>query len=170
MLGKIGLLFAGYLYTQRNPDRTPDSNQGVLSPADGIVLSVDNKDVQIYMNIFNVHVQRSPLAGTVKSIIEHDGDTGFCNSKTGCPEFNKYILTTLETEYEDIEIIQKAGGIFSNPISFLQVGQKIERGEVIGKITFGSGCSTTIPNNFNIVTKVGDKVYAGQTIIAEEVS
>ena len=169
MLGKIGLLFAGYLYTQRNPDRMPDAKEGMLSPSDGIVLSIDNNIVKIFLNLFDVHVQRSPLNGVVKSVTEYEGDTGFCNAKDGCPEFNTFISNILETEYGNIKIIQKAGGIFSKPISFLEVGQNIKRGEVIGKITFGSGCSTTIPNNFNIITKVGDRVHTGQTIIAEEI-
>lgn len=167
MLGKIGLLFAGYLYTQRNPDRIPDSKEGMLSPSDGIILSIDNNIVKIFLNLFDVHVQRSPLDGVVKSITEYEGDTGFCNVVDGCPEFNTFISTIIETEYKDIEIIQKAGGIFSKPISFLQVGQRIERGEVIGKITFGSGCSTTIPNDFNIIVEKDQRVYAGQTIITE---
>ena len=168
MLSKLALVFAGYLYTQRNPDRIADGDKGMLSPSDGIVISVDENIVKIFLNLFDVHIRRSPLDGIVKSVIEYEGYTGFCYPETGCPEFNTFISTIIETEYEDIEIIQKAGGIFSRPISFLQVGQKINRGEVIGKITFGSGCSTTIPNDFNIIVKKGRRVYAGQTIIAEE--
>ena len=168
MLSKLILLGFGILYTQRNPDRIADKDKGMLSPSDGVVLSTDDNTIKIFLNLFDVHIQRSPLNGIVKSVTEYEGDAGFCSVNKGCPEINKFISTIIETEYEDIEIIQKAGGIFSRPISFLQVGQKINRGEVIGKITFGSGCSTTIPNNFNIIVTKGQRVYAGQTIIAEE--
>jgi len=167
MLKILVPLLGGYIYTQRNPNRIPDSDYGMLAPADGKVVSIDNNVVKIFLGLFDVHYQRAPLSGVVKSVDLYEGDTGFCYPDTGCPEYNKYILTILETEYGDIEIIQKAGGIFSKPISFLSIGQYIERGQVIGKITFGSGCSTTIPSNFDIIVQEGQKVYAGQTIIAE---
>ncbi|MBU0777681.1 phosphatidylserine decarboxylase [Patescibacteria group bacterium] len=172
MLKLLIPLLGGYLYTQRNPIRIPDSEYGMLSPADGVIVSIDNdiltnnRIVKIFLGLFDVHHQRAPLSGIVKSVDLYNGDTGFCYPETGCPEYNKFILTIIETEYGDIEIIQKAGGIFSIPISFLTVGQYVEKGETIGKITFGSGCSTTIPSNFNIIVEEGQKVYAGQTIIA----
>jgi len=167
MLRELALAVGGYLYTQRNPERIPDSEYGMLSPADGKVISVDDRTVKIFLNIHDVHHQRAPLSGSVKLIEEYYGYSGFCNPNTGCPEFNSHILTSLETDYGNIRIIQKAGGIFSRPISFLEVGQYVERGETIGKITFGSGASVTIPNNFNIIVQEGQKVYTGQTIIAE---
>jgi len=167
MLRELALVVGGYLYTQINPERIPDSEYGMLSPADGEIISIDNRTVKIFLNIHDVHYQRAPLSGTVRLIEQYYGNSGFCNARTGCPDVNSYILTAIETEYGNIRIIQKAGGIFSKPISFLEVGQYVERGETIGKITFGSGASVTIPNNFNIIVQEGQKVYTGQTIIAE---
>ena len=167
-------IFAAMAFMQRNPTRIPDSPHGLLSPADGKVISIetDNNsettELKIFLNLHDVHYQRSPISGTIQSVDYFDGTTDFCYID-GCPIKNKHIkMNILSDDNELVSIIQKAGGLFSRPIARVKIGQYISRGQTIGNITFGSGCYITFPSSYISNVSVGDKVKVGKSILANK--
>lgn len=167
-------IFAILTYMQRNPRRVPDSPIGLLSPADGKIISImtDNDakttEVKIFLNLHDVHYQRSPISGTIQSVNYFNGTTDFCYLD-GCPIKNKHTkIDILSDNNELVSIIQKAGGLFSRPIARVKSGQRISRGQTIGNITFGSGCYITFPSSYILNVSVNDRIKVGKTILANK--
>jgi len=115
----------------RDPGRTTKiCDYCMFSAADGRVIDVSGQRVCVFMNVHNVHVNRAPISGVVKSIT--------------------------------------AGVMVRRIVSYVNVGDELVNGEKIGMIRFGSRVDVTIPDDFDITCKVGDRVYAGETVIAKE--
>tara|TARA_Y100001970_G_scaffold95910_1_gene120843 strand:+ start:364 stop:1008 length:645 start_codon:yes stop_codon:yes gene_type:complete len=166
----------------RDPERfSIENNKYLVSPADGLItqvsecsgpveLNLENKKftkVSIFMNVFNCHVNRSPLASIVKEIIYKPGK--FLNASLDKAsednERNYYLLKTKEGE--EIVVVQIAGLIARRIITDVHKDQSLIQGERIGMIRFGSRVDVFF-NKKNILAKIGQNVVAGESLIAED--
>ncbi|OGS18284.1 MAG: phosphatidylserine decarboxylase [Elusimicrobia bacterium RIFOXYA2_FULL_40_6] len=170
-LGVISWVLAGFcLYFFRDPNRiVPKDNVMVLSPADGKVMEIteenDKKIIRIFLSIFNVHIQRSPFSGTIKSIEYKPGKFLPAMSKNACI-VNEQNIFTIDTVYGEIEIRQIAGIIARRVVAWVKPGEAIEAGQRIGIIKFGSQVDICLPAKAEILVKASEKVKGGNSIIA----
>jgi phosphatidylserine decarboxylase len=172
VIGALLVLFVTWFF--RDPDRTTPAGEGlVISPADGTVLSVEETEEEklgpcrktaIFMSVFSVHVNRAPVAGTVREVIYRPGafHVASVGKKT---QHNERMMIYLDTPAGAFRVDQVAGLIARRIICWLSAGQKVEQGEKIGLIRFGSLVECWMPREFISTCKKGDKVYAGQSII-----
>ncbi|WEH38722.1 phosphatidylserine decarboxylase [Streptomyces sp. NBC_01218] len=160
-------LAAGMLWFFRDPER--EITQGrVISPADGVVQSImpwkDGRTrVAIFMSPLNVHVNRAPLAGTVTSVEHVPG--GFVPAFNKESENNERVVWHFDTELGDIEMIQIAGAVARRIVPYLPEGTKVEQGERIGLIRFGSRVDIYLPEGVEVAVEVGQATTAGVTRI-----
>ncbi len=157
------ILTLGVVIFFRDPDRT--IGEGLVSPADGKVILV-NKDINridVFMNITNVHVNRSPYSGKVKDTKRIDGK--FKPAFSEKSENNFRHIITLITDYGTIKIHQITGFFARRIVPYLHKGDELQKGERIGLIRFGSRVRLDLPDNVNITAEKGDKVKAGESTI-----
>lgn len=174
----LGLLGAGFFaHFFRDPERTvPQDPDVIVSPADGKVVLVDEvredkflgrtaKRVGIFMNVFDVHVNRSPLAGTVVTSSHQAG--GYKAAQRQAAEANEQQATLLEGEEgQRVLVVQIAGLLARRIISYVQPGQKLAKGQRLGMICFGSRVDVYLPPEAELLVKAGDRVQAGSSILA----
>ncbi len=159
----VGVIMAAFFTIFfRDPERdTPVAD--MVSPADGVVLDTDKK-VSIFMRCRDVHVNRAPLPGVVKKIEYRKGrHTPAFSKGSSKNERNKI---TIETEYGDVIVTQIAGILARRIVCYVEEGDVVERGQRIGMIRFGSRVEVTIPDALRVAVKKGDRVRAGESIIA----
>ena len=168
------------LWFFRDPERYFDSQDNqVLSAADGkicfigegtapIETDIDQKmnKVSIFMNVFNVHVNRSPVNGNIEKIIYKNGKF-FNASLDKASEHNERNSFIIKTNTDKIVVVQIAGLIARRILSFISEGDKIDKGDRIGLIRFGSRVDIYFPPTYDIKVNQNDIVVAGETIIAE---
>lgn len=153
----------------RDPDREPDG-PGLLSPADGKVREVSEHDgrwlVSVYLNLFNVHVTRSPCAGTVRDQVYRRGahKPAFSAESHG----NESVSWTFDGPHGPLELVQYAGLLARRIVPYLPVGAPCARGERIGLIRFGSRVDVLLPTGFVPTVGVGDAVVGASTVIGVE--
>ncbi len=149
----------------RDPERNIKiCKKCMVAPADGKVIDIRGRTVCIFMNFQNVHVNRIPLAGTIRNVEHKKGGyiPAFCKDSDR-NERNKIII---DTEHGEVNVTQIAGTITRRIITYVKEGDRIQQGQRLGMIRFGSRVDVTIPEVFEIICKKGDKVYAGETVIA----
>ena len=168
------------LWFFRDPERHFDSKDNqLLSAADGKICFIGEenppsetqfkekmKKVSIFMNVFNVHVNRSPVNGNIKKIIYKSGKF-FNASLNKASEHNERNSFIIETNTDKIVVVQIAGLIARRILSFISEGDKIDKGDRIGLIRFGSRVDIYFPPTYKIKVNQNDIVVAGETIIAE---
>jgi phosphatidylserine decarboxylase len=158
-------LAAGMLWFFRDPER--EIGQGrVISPADGVVQSItpwrDGRTrVAIFMSPLNVHVNRAPVAGTVTSVEHIPG--GYVPAFDKESENNERVVWRFDTELGEIEMIQIAGAVARRIVPYVPSGQKVERGERVGLIRFGSRVDVYLPEGIEPAVEVGQRTTAGVT-------
>lgn len=175
----IGLLATAFVLAFfRDPERfVPFEQNALVSPADGKVIIVEETDDQrftsqkvkrvcIFMNVFNVHVNRMPIAGTVQHIIYKPGK--FYNADSSKAELeNEYCASIIGTESgKRLAVVQIAGLIARRIICWLEPGDLLTTGQRFGLIRFGSRVDLYLPKETEVLVKKGDKVRAGETILA----
>lgn len=158
-------LFLFTLYFFRNPDR--EISDGIISPADGKVQSIgtDERSIEIFMNLWNVHVNRSPWSGKIKRIEHYKGG----NLPAFMDEANKNErqLSVLSTDRGEIKIWQIAGITARRIVPYVSEGRSIEKGERIGIVRFGSKVRLEFENKVDFSVEEGQKVKAGKTSLGE---
>jgi len=164
------------LWFFRNPNRTtPEDEKAVISPADGRVIKIEEVEeemlsgkvikVSIFMNIFNVHVNRMPCAGTVKKIRYSKGKF-FPASLDKASVFNERNSVLIKTaDNKEILTIQIAGIIARRIVCWVKENTQIQKGERFGLIKFGSRLEVFMPPDSTVRVTVGDKVKAGESTI-----
>lgn len=157
----VGSLFM--LFFHRDPDRLPQG-EGMLSPADGRVINASSHGITIFMGPCDVHVNRAPLDGIVKRTEHIKG--GHAPAFLYSASNNQQNRIEMETIEGNIELRQITGTLVREIICYVRPGDRVYRGERIGMIRFGSRVEVTIPKGLNLQVKNGDKVRAGETIIA----
>ena len=183
-LGAIFILITIWIYYFfRDPERYPiNDDKFLVSPADGLVTEILEKTgpvelqlenttftkVSIFMNVFNCHVNRTPLAGKVEEINYKPGK--FLNASLDKAseenERNYYRIKCPKTS-EEVIIVQIAGLIARRIVCEVKPDQDIKQGERIGMIRFGSRVDLFFKNK-KILAKVGQNVVAGESLIASE--
>jgi len=159
----VGVVMAAFFTTFfRDPERVVPRD-GMVSPADGVVLSAGKK-ASIFMRLRDVHVNRAPLQGVVKKIEYKKG--GHKPAFSGDAGENEQNRITIETEYGDVTVTQIAGILARRIVCYVKEGDAIARGQRIGMIRFGSRVEVTIPDAFKVIVKKGERVRAGTSIIA----
>lgn len=172
----VFIFFLFSLWFFRDPERaTPAGEKLVICPADGKVVEIaDLEDefvgkarrISIFMSIFNVHVNRIPLTGTIGTIEHRDGR--FLSAMNPAASFqNEHNIITLENAAVRIKFSQIAGLIARRIICRLQPKQAVTAGKRFGLIMFGSRVDLILPESVTLRVKVGDKVSAGETVIGE---
>ena len=161
-----GVALAGFVFMiffHRDPDRLPQGN-GMLSPADGRVIQATNDGITIFMGAADVHVNRAPINGVVKRIEYRKGShlPAFLGRATNNQQ-NRIWLETIDGE---VELRQITGTIVREIICYVRPGDKVVRGERIGMIRFGSRVEMTLPKGYELMVNLGDKVRAGETVVA----
>ena len=153
------------LWFFRDPERDTPA-EGIISGADGVVQSIDRQPdgrtrVAVFMNPLNVHVNRAPLAGTVTSLTHRPG--GYLPAFNKDSEQNERMVWHFDTELGDVEVVQIAGALVRRIVPYLAPGEKVERGQRIGLIRFGSRLDVYLPPSVEPAVRVGDRTLAGIT-------
>jgi len=168
------LLAAFFMWFFRDPERVIPADPGaVVSPADGKVTDVSIvkvngqgfQRISIFLNVFNVHVNRSPIAGVIRDARYQSGK--FLNAmNTESAESNEQNTVTVEGQGQKL-IFRQIAGLLARRIVFTKkVGDTVERGERVGLIKFGSRTDVLLEPGAAISVKVGDKVKGGSSILA----
>ncbi|MBY0272572.1 MAG: phosphatidylserine decarboxylase [Alphaproteobacteria bacterium] len=182
-LGLLGLLLTGWcVYFFRNPRRiTPLGDGLVISPADGIITKIEKAlppkelkwkkssltRISIFLNVFDVHVNRIPIDGIIKRVHYYPGKF-FNASLDKASEFNERNSLLIEThDHQEILVIQIAGLIARRILCDVQAGDKVNSGEVFGIIRFGSRVDVYLPEAINPLVVEGQRMIAGETILAD---
>lgn len=177
-----GILTAWCAYFFRDPDRTtPTRPSLVISPADGVVQMIREvapppelemteasmTRISIFMNVFNVHVNRIPVDGTVTKLDYRPG--AFLNASLDkASEENERQAIRLEAAAgQDIAVVQIAGLVARRILCELQPGQQVAAGERFGMIRFGSRVDVYLPRKTNPLVCEGQTAVAGETVLAD---
>jgi len=180
----ISLLFlaltAAILLFFRNPHRIPPPGDHlVLSPADGTIAQVletaHSEDlpagrfsrISIFMSVFNVHVNRSPITGTVTKIVYRSGRFLDAREEAASSE-NESNALVIRTDVGTFQVVQVAGLIARRISCWVKEGDRLLRGDRFGLVHFGSRLDVYLPDGYSATVKVGTKVRAGTTVIAEK--
>lgn len=159
----------------RNPERYfQDEEKLVISPADGKVVKIDNveitgtiagkyKKISIFMNVFNVHVNRVPYSGQIETINYHEGKFLSANLDKASVDNERNELMIRTEDGRVLWAVQIAGLIARRIVCWLNVGTPVKKGERFGLIRFGSRVDIYLPEDSKISVKLGDKVKAGET-------
>lgn len=173
--GVPALVLAGFfLWFFRDPERVIPATAGaVVSPADGKVTDVSTVEVEgtarrrisIFLSVFDVHVNRSPVAGTVRNVRYQRGQ--FRNAMGGASaEHNEQNIVTLEGGGQTVVFKQIAGLLARRIVFTKKVGDRVERGERVGMIKFGSRTDILLDAAADVRVKVGDRVKGGASVLA----
>jgi phosphatidylserine decarboxylase len=154
----------------RDPERTlPADPAAILSPADGRVVAVDpgpaGTQVSIFLSVFNVHVNRAPVAGEVVEVVRFPGRFLAAWKHEASGE-NARAAVTVRTPRGDVRFVQVTGLIARRIVCSLRPGQRVARGERYGMIRFGSRVDLFLPPGAVPSVRVGDRVRGGSDTIA----
>ena len=174
-LGLVATFFVTWFF--RDPFRIlPADKNAVICPADGKVIAVkemfDERFLQqevvrisIFMNVFNVHVNRVPFAGTVERILFKPGKF-YSADKHQAALHNEYCAMIVTTESQQrYAAVQIAGLIARRIVCWAEPGDRIEGGQRYGLIRFGSRVDLYLPKGAEVIVREGRKVRAGETVL-----
>ena len=187
VLGGVGFLLHWYVAASvlvflaafvfsffRDPERVIPSEPGALvSPGDGRVVVVTEEEnegrpgkrVSIFLAVWNVHVNRSPAAGTITKMEYRPGKFLAAMRERASLE-NEQNVFTLSTDAGEIVFKQIAGLIARRVVSWKKAGEQVARGERIGLVRFGSRVDIWLPREAEILVKVGENVKGGSSVLA----
>ncbi len=143
----------------------------LVSPGDGKVTDVAPAEggrrtrISIFLSVFDVHVNRSPIAGTIREVRYQKGK--FMNAmNSACADLNEQNIVTVEGEGHTVVFKQIAGLIARRIVFTKKVGDEVERGERVGLIKFGSRVDVLLDSSAEVRIRVGDRVKGGATVLA----
>ena len=172
------LLALWVAYFFRDPERVGDRGPSlIVSPADGKLIMITEVDepgfvkgrairLSIFMNVFNVHVNRYPVDGVVKFVHYNKGKFFNAAAEKSSLE-NEQMSVGIDTGRYPILVRQIAGLIARRIVTYSRLGEKVKQGERLGIIRFGSRVDVFIPPGSTIKAKLGDATVAGVTILAD---
>ena len=182
-LATIMLLITAWVYYFfRDPDRISiNDNSFIVSPADGLItdiseingpeeLGLESKKytrISIFMNVFNCHVNRTPIEGKVEEIFYKAGKFFNASLDKASKENERNYYKIISTKNEEIIIVQIAGLIARRIVCEVSKDQNLKQGERIGMIRFGSRVDLFFSNK-KILAKLGQNVIAGESLLAKE--
>jgi phosphatidylserine decarboxylase len=168
------LLTVFFLWFFRDPNRSIPGDAGALvSPADGRVTDISplisngeaRLRISIFLSVFDVHVNRSPISGIVRDVQYHKGK--FVNAMNAASaELNEQNVVTVEGEGQTVVFKQIAGLLARRIVFNKRIGDRVERGERVGLIKFGSRVDVLLDASAALKVKVGDRVKGGSSVLA----
>ena len=182
-LGWIGIgLTVWCYYFFRDPERvTPDRPGLIVSPADGVVsliepaippaeLGMDDVPltrVSVFMNVFNCHVNRAPVAGEVTAVSYRPGKFLNASLDKASDDNERNSLCIRMTDGREIAVVQIAGLVARRIVCFVESGMWLETGERFGLIRFGSRLDVYLPEGVDPLVSIGQTMVAGETVLAQ---
>jgi phosphatidylserine decarboxylase len=173
--GTILLLLAAFVFSFfRDPARVIPADPGsIVSPGDGRVVVVKDEDyagrpgkrISVFLAVWNVHVNRSPAAGTITAMQYRPGKFLAAMLERASLE-NEQNVFTLKTEAGEMVFKQIAGLIARRVVSWKKPGDTVARGERIGLVRFGSRVDVWLPKEAEILVRVGENVKGGSSVLA----
>jgi len=166
------LVAAFCLYFFRDPDRPIPNGPVAVSPADGKVVAIrrDSPDVtriSIFLNIFDVHVNRSPIAGRISEVRYRQGRFMPANKELASAR-NEQNMVTVENNGTRVTFSQIAGLIARRIVFYKHAGDNVSLGERVGLIKFGSRVDVFLGPEWELMVKVGARVSAGSSVLAKK--
>lgn len=175
-LGALALVFVINFF--RDPDRPiPAGDDVVVSAADGVVSDIIEKEeaevtkkpsvrVGVFLSVFDVHVNRAPVAGKIVHSVRHEGH--FYDARDPrASEMNEARTWGFENPKAGVVVVRQITGLIARRIvDWAKVGDTMQKGERFGMIRFGSRTEVFLPLGSEILVKVGDRVKGGETVIA----
>ncbi len=168
------LLACFFLWFFRDPERAiPQDPGAIVSPGDGKVTDVATITVggqkqtrlSIFLNVFNVHVNRSPIAGVIRDIRYQRGK--YLNAmNVASADQNEQNIVTVEGDGQTVIFKQIAGLLARRIVFYPKVGDRLERGQRVGLIKFGSRVDVIFDPSASVNVKIGDHVKGGATVLA----
>jgi len=168
------LLAAFFLWFFRDPERAVPAGAGlVVSPADGLVTSVtsvstpagEKLKLSVFLSVFDVHVNRSPIAGVVSGVDYQKGLYLNAMNPDSADKNEQNAVTVAGDGYE--VVFKQIAGLLARRIVFnKRVGDRVERGERVGLIKFGSRVDILLPGDATLSVKKGDRVKGGASVLA----
>jgi phosphatidylserine decarboxylase len=175
LLGLVVTVF--FIYFFRDPERTVPTGPGlVISPADGRIIVLERareetflkhpmQKLSIFMNVFDVHVNRAPVAGRVQGM-EYRPGRYLAANRPEAPDQNEQLAVHLKTaEGAEVVMVQIAGLLARRIVPYIQEGDDLDLGERVGLICFGSRVDLYFPEQCQVQVRVGQKVKAGSSIL-----
>jgi phosphatidylserine decarboxylase len=169
-------------YFFRDPQRTTPTRDGLLvSPADGIISLIEKAvppeelgmspealtRVSVFMNVFNCHVNRAPIAGDVVSIAYRAGKYFNASLDKASSDNERNSLALKIADGRQIAVVQIAGLVARRIVCFVKTSQVMRTGERFGLIRFGSRVDVYLPEGVHPLVSVGQSMVAGETVIAD---
>ena len=163
----------------RNPARTiPPGEDVIVSPGDGVVVAIESEfehrylkeqsiRISIFLNVFDVHINRMPIGGTVENVVYQPGKFMVANHPEASSGNEQNALMLRRPDGVKILCVQIAGLIARRIVSWVVPGEQVEKGERFGLIRFGSRMDVYLPESSMIRVDVGSKVKGGSSILAE---
>ena len=178
-LSLVWLILIAYTFAFfRDPERIVPSDPGaVVAPADGVVAEIVQMEenevvrgrmqrVAVFLSIFDVHVNRAPIAGRIIYRERHEGL--FLDARNPeCSAKNEAMTWGFETPRLTLVVRQLTGAIARRIVAWSEVGDHLKKGERFGMIRFGSRTEVYLPLDATVLVKVGDRVVGGVSIIAQ---
>ncbi len=183
-LGLIGLVLTLWcIFFFRDPQRVISQEVGaIISPADGVVTFIDKgvvapqdlgygekkfNKISVFLNVFNVHVNRVPVSGVVTKVSYKAGKFLSANVAEASSENERNSVVVKTEKGDEIIFVQVAGLVARRIVSEIKEGQKVQAGDRYGIIRFGSRADIYLPENVEIKTLIGQTMIGGETIIAK---
>jgi phosphatidylserine decarboxylase len=168
------LLAAFFLWFFRDPQRTVPADPGlIVSPGDGLVTETvtistpqgPRQRVSIFLSVFDVHVNRSPIGGVIKAVRYRKGQ--YLNAMNpDSAQHNERNVVTVSGQGTEVTFKQIAGLLARRIVFNLSEGDTVERGQRVGLIKFGSRVDVLLPEEATLRVKVGQRVKGGSSVIA----
>ena len=181
--GAAGIALAGWVaYFFRDPPRTVPTREGlVVSPADGIVSMITEAlpppelnlgtepltRVSVFLNVFDVHINRSPVAGTVERVAYHPGKFLNASLDKASADNERNGLAIKLADGRMVGVVQIAGLIARRIVCHARDGQHLKTGERFGLIRFGSRTDLFLPKGVAPLVAVGQRMIGGETVMAD---
>jgi phosphatidylserine decarboxylase len=177
--GVLGALTLFVTWFFRNPARLiPSGEHLVVSPGDGTVVAVEEEfehrflktptiRISIFLNVFNVHINRMPMAGIVREVLYQPGRFLAANKPGASIQNEQNALLIERADGTRVLCVQIAGLIARRIVCWVKPGEQVEKGERFGLIRFGSRMDVYLPQSSAVTVKVGDKVKGGSSIVGE---
>jgi phosphatidylserine decarboxylase len=171
------LLTAFLTWFFRDPDRAiPDNIYGIIAPADGKIIALDDRipeyfegyktRLSIFLSVLNVHINRLPVSGMISRLEYHKGRFHAAFSEKAA-ESNEHTIIEITNNQGKLGFCQRAGTLARRIVCNLRYGQNVNAGERFGMIRFGSRVDIYMPDNVRLISRRGDRVLAGETVIGE---
>jgi len=161
----------------RDPERVIPMDKGLaVSPADGKVIKIHEaadpftgekrQCISVFMNVFSVHVNRAPVAGTINKIKYIPGKFVNASFDKASTDNERCAYSLIDAEKKEWAFVQISGLIARRIVCRADEGDKVSRGERFGLIRFGSRVDLYLPEGYSSAVRIGEKVFAGQSILA----